>query len=329
VTDEQVAAGLIGSDEFYQKAGSTNDGFLNAVYTDVLNRQPDASGRAYWDSQLTGGTSRAAVALALLTSQEAYQVKVASYYQRFLHRVPASGEGNTWVSMLQHGGHDEQVIANFVGSDEYFANGLSAYLKHAYQDLLGRTADPSGLAYWRGRLQSGTSPSDVATGVMGTSEYQSLTVSQLYTSLLNRSADAGGLQYWVTQLQGGVTDEQVAAGLIGSDEFYQKAGSTNDGFLNALYSDVLHRQPDSGGRSYWDGQLSSGTSRTTVVYAVLATQEAYQVKVATYYQHFLRRAPDAAGAAVWVHALGQGVSDEQVIAIFVSSDEYIIYAATH
>ncbi|MEL6982002.1 MAG: DUF4214 domain-containing protein, partial [Actinomycetota bacterium] len=40
-----------------------------------------------------------------------------------------------------------------------------------------------------------------------------------------------------------------------------RSGGTNASFVDALYQDILGRQPDADGRSYWIDQLGSGRAR--------------------------------------------------------------------
>jgi uncharacterized delta-60 repeat protein len=143
-TDEQLAAGLIGSPEYYQvRGGGTNDGFLNALYADALGRAPDANGRAAFDQALASGTSTTQVGFSILTSVEYDTDLVGGYYVRFLRR-PADQAGlNNYVNLLQHGSQssqpifvgdpsggshpvrDEDVIAFLMGSQEYFNFAIS------------------------------------------------------------------------------------------------------------------------------------------------------------------------------------------------------------
>ncbi|PIU11731.1 DUF4214 domain-containing protein, partial [Methylobacterium sp. CG08_land_8_20_14_0_20_71_15] len=52
-------------------AGLSDTAFLTHVYDGALGRSPDAAGLAHWQAALTGGQSRAAVALGIAESPEA------------------------------------------------------------------------------------------------------------------------------------------------------------------------------------------------------------------------------------------------------------------
>lgn len=63
-----VLASILGSDEFYRKAGSTPEGYIRALFQDVAGRAPTEAELRYWARQLWR-IGRRAVALALLNQQ--------------------------------------------------------------------------------------------------------------------------------------------------------------------------------------------------------------------------------------------------------------------
>jgi hypothetical protein len=104
----------------------TNLGFLRAVYATVLGRGLDFVGQFYFGQLLALGIPRPVVATLIVTSVEAEQRLVQSYYQRFLHRAADRTGLDTFVGLLQRGDptlrvRDEDVLAAIVGSAEYFA----------------------------------------------------------------------------------------------------------------------------------------------------------------------------------------------------------------
>jgi hypothetical protein len=119
-TDEAVKAMILGSPEYFARAGSTNAAFLTAVYRDVLGRAVDPSGQQRWSNALNNGASRSAVAAAIVTSMESYQDVVESFYHQFLRRAADPFGLNLFVGALEQEVMDEMVIAKIVGSPEYF-----------------------------------------------------------------------------------------------------------------------------------------------------------------------------------------------------------------
>jgi hypothetical protein len=121
-TTSQLEVQLIGSGEYFAtRGGSTNNGWLQAVYADVLNRPIDAGGQRAWGQQLSR-VSRTTVAGGIINSVEGTQSEVQLLYNQFLHRQADNNGLSNFAAALQQGGTQEQVIANIVASDEYFAN---------------------------------------------------------------------------------------------------------------------------------------------------------------------------------------------------------------
>ncbi len=90
---------------------------------------------------------------------------------------------------------------------------------------------------------------------------------RLYQAAFDRTPDAAGLGYWIKALDNGATSEEIAQAFINSAEFKTLYGSSvSDGvFLTALYRNVLHRDPDTGGFAYWLDLMSKGVARKTVL----------------------------------------------------------------
>ncbi len=102
------------------EGGNTDNGFLAAVYQDLLNRAIDPSGQVAFSQQLANGVSTTAVATEIATSQEAQKDLVDAFYLAFLRRTADAGGESFFVNELLQGTRDEQVIAQLVGSAEYF-----------------------------------------------------------------------------------------------------------------------------------------------------------------------------------------------------------------
>ena len=119
VTYEQFKAELLGSDDYFVTRGnSTNEGTVTAMYTDLFGRVPNSSEVGYWSGQMAQ-QRRASVAYALETSVEGYSNIVNGYYRQVLHHDADSVGLGYWISQLQQGLRDEQLIASLVNSDEY------------------------------------------------------------------------------------------------------------------------------------------------------------------------------------------------------------------
>jgi uncharacterized repeat protein (TIGR01451 family) len=121
-TTEQAEAIILGSPEYFNRRGNgTTDGFLTALYHDTLNRDVDPLGQAIWGGMLAGGTTRTQVADDVFASPEFQRDLVQSDYLTFLRRPTDPAGLNLWVSELQHGARQEDILAAILGSDEYLA----------------------------------------------------------------------------------------------------------------------------------------------------------------------------------------------------------------
>lgn len=202
-----------------------------------------------------------------------------------------------------------------------------AFIKQAYRDLLGRDPEPAALSNWNNFLSQGGSRLDMARSVDQSQEFRHLLVRNLYVRLLRRQADTAGENGWVSFLNGGGTIEELEAQLIASGEYFSvRGGSTNVGFVRAVYSDELNRRTDPAGENNFVNALASGASRVQVARDIINSQEGRILRVRQFYWWLLRRDADPAGLNGGVDALNHGVRDEELIAMIVASDEYFMNA---
>ncbi len=201
------------------------------------------------------------------------------------------------------------------------------YVAKLYQDVLGRPADPSGLASWSSFLSAGNSRAQMVLDLEASQEYRNDEVDHVYTTLLQRPPDPPGLGQWSAALAAGLTIEQMEADIVGSPEYYQnRGGSTTEGFLTALYQDILQRTPDAGGLSAFTQAMRNGASRTQVASVLLQSTEFLQDDVEGAYELFLARSADPASLNGWVAAMQAGLTDQQLVAGLVSSNEYFNFS---
>ena len=119
LTDEQLAARLIASDEYFHNAGGSDHAWIDATYVSLFERPADPGGESYWLAALAHGESRFQVALTIATSPEHEAFVVQADYMRFLGRTGADSEIAYWVGQMNQGLSDEDLITSLVVSDEY------------------------------------------------------------------------------------------------------------------------------------------------------------------------------------------------------------------
>jgi uncharacterized repeat protein (TIGR01451 family) len=116
------------------------------------------------------------------------------------------------------------------------------------------------------------------------------------------------------------------------------AGIPGDGtpqiFVQNLYRELLGREPEPAGDSFWVTMLEQNNNsrgRANIVAGFLNSPEYKAHYVTSVYQIFLGRAPDAAGLAFWTAKLGNpgtpgqdtGSADEKsILAALLGSDEF-------
>jgi hypothetical protein len=199
-----------------------------------------------------------------------------------------------------------------------------SYIAAAFLAVYARLPSLAELVHWEAQLNSGLSTGAFARDLVGSHEYYANeVVTPAYVKFLGRAPDAGGLAYWTSQLQGGtLTDEGLDAEVISSSEYFMRAGGTNELWVAALYQDLLGRQADSQGESYWVGQLQAGASRAEVADGFANASERLQKQISNDYLDILGRDPDSTGLDYWMAQLTHGATDEDLIAALIASQEF-------
>jgi glucose/arabinose dehydrogenase len=230
--------------------------------------------------------------------------------------VTLSNPGGTTL-----GGPATAVVTIF--DDDGLATASRRFVAQAYLDLLGRAADSGGLDFWSGLLDQNMPRDQVVAAIQNSAEYRSATVQNLYIALLGRPGDPGGIAAFSAALQQGATLNDVRDVMLGSAEYLSThGGGTPNGFLAALYFDVLGRAADPGGTAFYGQQLSSGASTRAVAAEILGSTEARQRVAGSAYTTFLRRPGDSAGLSFWLSQLQKGLREEQFLRALIASDEY-------
>jgi hypothetical protein len=219
----------------------------------------------------------------------------------------------------------------------------TSFIESVYLHLLGRSADPGGLANWTAVLNTlGNTPAgraQIVTDIEKSQEYLNNVVTTLYGHYVNRAPDPSA-QGWVTALQNGANIERVIDGIVSSREFFRKAGGTNGGYVNALYSSILGRSANPSGYAARVNALNTGTSRAAVALGLLTSREYRQDLVAGvgwtpkggqatpggyfqgYYLAFLGRQGEPSGVASWLAVPQRGRTDQHVLAGMLGSREF-------
>jgi hypothetical protein len=158
VSDEQLEAQFIGSPEYINDHGGRGAGWIRGMYQDLLGRQPSDAEVESWVAFLNQGGSTTTVAYEFAASPEREGIRVRADYQTYLGRGPSDAEVAAWVdAFANHQASNEDVVAGFVGSPEYFAkhyDNAADWIFSAFNDVLGRNADQATNAAWLNYLEN-------------------------------------------------------------------------------------------------------------------------------------------------------------------------------
>jgi hypothetical protein len=194
------------------------------LYQQFLARTPASSEVYNWAHAIASGALTPGVAaLEIERSTEGDIYQVTQLYERYLNRSPDAVGLQNWVNHMQAGASINDVAQLILGSDEYngrVGGSAFAFVNSLYQNILGRTADPAGLAAWLGGLAEGQSRTQVAAGFLSSAEHIQQEVDQLYGQFLNRQPGSSEAAAWESALANGLTYDMAAASFGASGEFF-------------------------------------------------------------------------------------------------------------
>ncbi len=161
-------------------------------------------------------------------------------------------------------------------------------------------------------------------------------VNRLYSAFFLREPDADGLRFWRDRRSAGWTVSQMADDFVGSPEFLDRYGElSNVEFVELIYRNLFDRDPDSDGRAFWTSQLSSGSSRGSVMVEFSESPEYVSLTQTSapspgsaqqlwrLYRAYLGRDPDQGGFDFWYTQLANDVALAAVSEQFAQSTEFI------
>ncbi|HVX62386.1 MAG TPA: beta-1,3-glucanase family protein, partial [Pirellulales bacterium] len=207
-------------------SSTSNDGFLAAVYLDVLHREIDSQGETYWLGLLAGGWTRADVSLGIVDSLESRTDVIKGFYTNLLHRdADAPGLAHC-LQLFDEGFTSSQIKSMFYGSEEYFqvrgGGANSGFIDAVFQDQLSRAPGGNAQSYFDQIFAAGHSRAYAAGLVVDSTESLHDQVNDYYRAYLLRPVDAAGLAHFDGILAQSNHDNLIQAGILGSPEFYDR-----------------------------------------------------------------------------------------------------------
>lgn len=207
----------------WTESNTDNEEYIDRLYEDLLDRQPDPAGFEYWVDLLDSDGERIQSAFGVVASIEHFDDTLAGIYQKFLNRAPDPTGIAGFRALYLAGERITTIESLILASPEYFAlsGGTdTGFIENLYQDVLGRPADPTGLVGYLAQLAAGVSRQDVAKSILNSKEAHGVLVSSWYVTYLRRPADPAGLAAWVAVLDAGAREETVLESILASNEYY-------------------------------------------------------------------------------------------------------------
>lgn len=330
LTIEGMQANILASREYQQGSNVLDTNWIRSVFSDNLGRLPDDDEFNHYLHELENGAPRVDVALEFLKSSTVRFHTVDVLYSELFRAVTPTDTDRTAILADMSAGFPLAKIAIelFKSGGNYFnyvvANNVGevGFVGALYRDVLqrGNNFSIDEVVFWTGMARNEhLDRSLVVNSLLTSVEYRTLLVQSYYQTHLGRPADQGGLNFWINKLRAGVSDEQVLAGIISSDEYFQKQGSTSDGFVRALYREVLRRAspPSQEERDYWIAVLGNAprgaaAARADVVVGFCVSDEFRGLLIDDYYEAYEGRTANTTERNNGLNMFKTGSSQEGV-----------------
>lgn len=206
--------------------------FVMQLYRDLLGREAEQDGLAYWQDGLAAhGHSRAALIQEFQSVVENWAGPVARLYTGVLDRLPDQGGLRGWMTDAEQGADPAAIADAFLASDEFLAQhgmlGDESFVDFLYHQVLGREAETDGRAFWLDVLAGGASRGQVAVGFTESDENLSLAAGEsgvilAYTGLLGRMPDADELAAGLTWLDDPLGVTGLFEEILASAEYHDR-----------------------------------------------------------------------------------------------------------
>jgi len=179
-----------------------------------------------------------------------------------------------------------------------------ASIQGIYIALLGRPADPAGLAFWEAETKGGADTSDMIARLTGTDEYQALyegkespeIITAIYLNLFGREPDAAGLAYFVDRLAAGtLTLDKIAVAIFDGAAAHPASADLayiqNKEAAANLFTDYLSTHPEA--NAAYNIGLHPDVLVDAKTYLANVTADATTIPTAATIEHLVQVVVDA------------------------------------
>lgn len=208
---------------------SNDELFVRQLYRDLLVREADTDGLAYWRDELSSGRlDRPEVIEAFLSAPE-YRSTFDEPLRLFIALSDTAPPQRHLVETWRILGSEEPILDTLLKAivPAEIRAADPGYIDWIYENVLDRTADPEGRAYWLDRLKD-ESQMNVLRQFLLSPEFQEnhgdeLMITQTYLHLLHRAPDPEGYVYWRDELSSGRLDySEVVESFLAAPEYQER-----------------------------------------------------------------------------------------------------------
>ena len=313
---------VVSPEDAYNKAvtWTSSDSSVAAVDINGLVTAK-AAGTATITVTTEDGGKTASCTVTVQAAADPVEVFVKRLYTTCLGREADAGGLKHWTGLVKNGTEKGIKLAgDFVFSKEFTNKNYcnEHFVRQLYLALMGRdpAADPSGVNYWTGVLDKGTTREALLNKFTSTSEYKKL------------CADAG------IELGNTISDTTYKGKEgIGTKPYGPCAvcGSRTKivQFAEMMYTECLKRAADTSGLAHWSRGLYEQTITGKAILENFFLSSEIQNKhlssreyVTRIYKVMMNRSPDSGGLNYWMGRLDSGSSPTAVIDGFIDSQEF-------
>lgn len=221
------------------------------------------------------------------------------------------------------------LVKTFTGwfGNPVLTQSVKSYVHAAYQDVLGRAVSDTEVARQTRSIMNGTSRDTLSYSFLISNENRKAFIRKTYQDVLGRTAEESGVKNWLAKMVANpAVQDDLTPNFIATPEFYKNEGhGTDQGYVTALYSKILHRAPSSSEVSRWVAKVrASGNGRATVALGIWRSNESCKHRTSEAYATYLgstRVARDSEQQA-WATKIAK-TGYYKAVAGIIASNEYL------
>lgn len=197
---------------------------------------------------------------------------VQDLYRDLLQREGDEGGIAGWTQLADAGFDRGAIASSILASAEYRAH----LVQRAFQEILGREAEPGALNFYLNQLGQGTSEAQLRAIIFGSNEYFQKSggtvdafLIAVYRDVLHRPIDSEGQVNFASAIGRGLSRETAALAILNSVEAREQK-------VVSWFDTHFKRSADAGGLAYFLTFLNAGKTDESVLAMLLASPEYFQ-----------------------------------------------------